>query len=250
MRHNPVMLPRFLVSDLDPSLGSATLTGGEAHHLTRVLRLGPGDMVAIFDGRGQEFKAQVDRVSGSTVIVRLVEPVESAVERLVPLTLAQAVLKGSSMDDIVRDATMMGVSAIVPLITAQTVARRAASPHGAERWTRVAVASAKQCRRATVPEIADPMTFDVWLSRPRDGTGLLLVEPSAGRAEPLPVRALSALAPPASATLAVGPEGGWTRAEVDAAIAAGYTAVTLGPMTLRAESVPLAALAALSVIWD
>ena len=78
-----------------------------------------------------------------------------------------------------------------------------------------------------MPEIADPMTFDVWLSRPRDGTGLLLVEPSAGRAEPLPVRALSALAPPASATLAVGPEGGWTRAEVDAAIAAGYTVVLL-----------------------
>ena len=244
------MLPRFLVVDLDPSLGSATVTDGEAHHLTRVLRLGPGDAVAIFDGRGLEFRAQVDRVAGGTVIVRLVEPMPSAVERRVPVTLAQAVLKGSSMDDVVRDATMMGVRAIVPLITTHTIARRAASPHGAERWKRVAVASAKQCRRAMVPEIADPVTFDVWLARPRDGAGLLLVEPSAGRAEPLPIRALGALAPPASATLAVGPEGGWTGSEIDAALAAGHTPVTLGPLTLRAEAVPLASLAALGVIWD
>jgi 16S rRNA (uracil1498-N3)-methyltransferase len=244
------MLPRFLVPDLDPSLAEATVKGGEAHHLTRVLRLGPGDAVAIFDGRGREFRAQVDRVAGSTVVVRLVEPMPSAHERRVSLTLAQSILKGSSMDDVVRDATMMGVTAVVPLITAHTVARRAASPHGAERWKRVAVASAKQCRRATVPEIADPVTFELWLSRPPEGTGLLLIEPSAHRAEARPIRALGALAPPASATLAVGPEGGWTGSEIEAALAAGHTAVTLGQLTLRAEAVPLAALAALTVIWD
>lgn len=244
------MLPRFLALDLDPARGIATLTGGEAHHLTRVLRLGAGDEVAVFDGRGREFRAQVDRVTGSTVVVRLAEAMAPPLERQVPITLAQAVLKGSSMDDVVRDATMMGVAAIVPLITAHTVARRAAAPHGAERWRRVSIASAKQCRRARVPEISEPVPFESWLQRQSNGAALLLVEPSLRGVDPLRVRALAAHTQPSAVTLVVGPEGGWTEEEAGAALDAGHTPVTLGPLTLRAEAVPLAALAALTVVWD
>lgn len=244
------MLPRFLVADLDPSRGLATVTGGEAHHLTRVLRLGAGDHVAVFDGRGREFRAHVDHVAGTTVIVRLTEAIDPPAERQVPVTLAQAVLKGPSMDDVVRDATMMGVAAIVPLVTAHTVARRAAEPHGADRWRRVAIASAKQCRRARVPDVSEPLTFDSWRQQRREGSTLLLVEPSLCGVEPQPVRTLSAGGPPSAATLVVGPEGGWALEEVQAALEAGFIAVTLGPLTLRAEAVALAALAALTVVWD
>jgi 16S rRNA (uracil1498-N3)-methyltransferase len=244
------MLPRFLVLDLDPAQGIVAITGGEAHHLTRVLRLGAGDEVAIFDGRGREFRARVDRITGQQVMVRLGEPVTPPPERHVPVTLAQAVLKGSSMDDVVRDATMMGVTRIVPLITDHTIAKKAASPHGAERWRRVAVASAKQSRRARVPEVTDPLTFEAWLTQPVGGTALLLVEPSVHDVVAVPVRVLSSSETPLSATLVVGPEGGWASSEVTAAIKAGHRAVTLGPLTLRAEAVALAALAALTVVWD
>jgi len=247
---NEDVLPRFLVSDLDPQRGSARLTGGEARHLTRVLRLGPGDDVAVFDGRGTEFRGIVDRVTAGVVIVRLVEPVRPVADRQVPITLAQAVLKGSSMDDVVRDATMMGVIRIVPLVTAHTVAHRAASPLARERWLRVAVASAKQCRRARVPEVAAALPFDAWLASTGDGLSLLLVEPSHEGAAPIPVRALLTRDRPSSINLVVGPEGGLTGAEVEAAIAAGHVPVTLGSLTLRAEAVPLAACAALSVVWD
>ena len=246
----PMMLPRFYVPDLDPTRGTATMTGTEAHHLTRVLRLGAGDEVAIFDGRGREFRAHIDRILGGSVHLRLAEETVPAPERRTSLTLAQAVLKGTSMDDVIRDATMMGVAAIVPLITAYTVARKAATPHGADRWRRVAVASAKQCRRARVPDVTAPLSFDAWCRQPRTGPALLFVEPSAHGIEPKPLRALSTTGPPSAAALVVGPEGGWAGEEVQSAVAEGHVAVTLGPLTLRAESVALAALAALTVVWD
>lgn len=244
------MLPRFLVPDLDPARGTAVVTGGEAHHLIRVLRLGAGAAVAVFDGRGHELQATVERIAGNTVMLELGEPVVPAPERRVAVTLAQAVLKGASMDDVVRDATMMGVSAIVPLVTAHTVARRAASAHGAERWRRVAIASAKQCRRARVPDVSEPLAFDAWRLQARSGPALLLVEPSIRDVNPQPMRAMGTGAQPESATLVVGPEGGWSADEVRDAVASGLIAVTLGPLTLRAEAVALAALAALTVVWE
>lgn len=243
------MLPRFLVPQLDPSSGMAVLDPSEAHHLTRVLRLGVGDEVSVFDGRGREFRARVDRL-GALVVARLLEPIAPPAERQVPITLAQAVLKGASMDDVVRDATMMGAARIVPLVTERTVARRAVSAHGADRWRRVAIASAKQCRRARVPEVTEPAAFDAWRREPRGGVTLLLVEPSLAGVMPVSLRALSTRGQPEAATLVVGPEGGWAPDELDAAVAAGWVAVTLGPLTLRAEAVALASLAALTVVWD
>ena len=88
------MRPRFLIDDLDPSQGIATLGGGEAHHLSRVLRLGPGDEVAVFDGRGREFLARVVAATRRDVRVQLLSRVEPAAEPAVHLTLVQAILKG------------------------------------------------------------------------------------------------------------------------------------------------------------
>ena len=243
------MLPRFLAPDLDPARGTATLTEGEAHHLMRVLRLGVGDRVALFDGRGTEFEARVDRISGNTVLLRLDARIVSAAERKVALTLAQAVLKGSGMDDVVRDATMMGVAGIVPLVTEHTIAKRAASAHGAERWRRVAIASVKQCRRSRVPDVREPISFDEFLTQSRQGPAFLLVEPSIEGVQPEPIRSLLARQPE-SATLVVGPEGGWAAEEVSSAVAAGFVPVTLGSLTLRADAAAFAALAALSVVWE
>ena len=215
----------------------------------RVLRLGVGDRVAAFDGRGTEFEARVDRIAGNTVLLRLDARIVSAAERKVALTLAQAVLKGSGMDDVVREAPMIGVAAIVPLVTEHTIAKRAASAHGAERWRRVAIASVKQCRRSRVPDVAEPIGLDVFLAQSRQGPAFLLVEPSIDRVQPKPIRSLLGQQPE-SATLAVGPEGGWSAEEVSTAVAAGFVPITLGSLTLRADAAAFAALAALFVVWD
>ena len=180
------MLPRFLADSIDVAAGVARLSDDEARHLAQVLRLAAGDEVAVFDGAGREFRARIERVGRDGAELRLLEQIGSAPEPAVRLTLAQAVIKGEKMDDVVRDATMMGVTAIEPLLTEHTAAHIKAG-RAPERWRRIAVASAKQCRRAVVPAIGAGTAFADWLARDRAEIRVLLVEPSAesiGRALP------------------------------------------------------------------
>jgi 16S rRNA (uracil1498-N3)-methyltransferase len=246
------MLPRFL-GVIDVASATAHLADDEARHLSQVLRLRAGDEVTVFDGAGREFRARVERLSRDGADLALLGESPATAEPAVRLTLAQAVLKGDKMDDVVRDATMMGVTAIEPLITAHTVAHM--KPGGApERWRRIAVASAKQCRRAVLPSIGAGTMFDDWLARDGAEAKLILVEPAfgaeaaaasrvTGEHADLPQRA------PGSASLLVGPEGGWTTDEIARARRAGYRTLTLGRRTLRADAVPVVALSVLQYVW-
>ena len=216
----------------------------EAEHLTRVLRLSIGDRVRVFDGRGAEYEAVVDTQDREGVRLIVGAPCSPAPEPRVVITLAQAVLKGDKMDAVVRDAVMIGVAAIQPLVTARTEISLAALTRGRrrERWERIAVSSAKQCGRAVVPRILDPQLF-AGISVPRPV--FALAEPGVGSGVPL--RDLDSDIPD-QATLLVGPEGGWTADEVRVAAALG-TLVTLGGRTLRADSMALVALAAVFARW-
>ncbi|HVH58166.1 MAG TPA: RsmE family RNA methyltransferase, partial [Vicinamibacterales bacterium] len=226
------MLPRFYAPDLDADIGRVALPIDEARHLTRVLRLGAGDEVSVFDGRGAEFRAVVEVAVRDTVAVQLLEPVPVPLPLPIEIFVVQAVLKGSSMDDAVRDATMMGAAAIHPVLTAHTdvktmVATRAAA---LDRWRRIALAAVKQSRRATLPTIEPARAFADWLSSPAGELRLLFAEPSVA-CPTRAVRSLLAKPVPASAAILLGPEGGWSSGEVDAAVAGGCIGVTLGPLT-------------------
>jgi 16S rRNA (uracil1498-N3)-methyltransferase len=238
------MLARFYVPDLDPLAREAALPADEARHLTRVLRLGEGDEIAIFDGRGHEFRARVAAAARDRVQVALLERITPVPEARVPLTLVQAVLKGEKMDAVVRDATMMGVAAIDPIVTARTIGPWHALESGraSERWTRIAVSSAKQCRRATVPVIRPARSLSEWLGLDGSGLRVILVEPSAASGMEQSLHVLDARAP-AAISLLVGPEGGWTPDERQQAEAAGCVPVTLGALTLRADAIAVAAIA-------
>ncbi|HTM04993.1 MAG TPA: 16S rRNA (uracil(1498)-N(3))-methyltransferase [Vicinamibacterales bacterium] len=228
------------------------LPDDEAQHLTRVLRLRAGDPVRVFDGRGREFAATVTRTSKAGTSVRIGESHAAAPEPRVAITIAHAVLKGDKMDDVVRDAVMIGAAAIQPIVTHRTEIALDALRRGRrrERWERVAVSSAKQCGRAVVPSIAEPVAFDALLDALRalevPEPAFMLVEPGAtGEAQ---VLSEIEAAPPREATLLIGPEGGWTSDEVDRA-AAVCRLITLGGRTLRADAMGIAAIAALFAIW-
>lgn len=244
------MLPRFYAPSLDPAAAEVTLPPDEAAHLTRVLRLGEGDEVAVFDGRGVEVRARVARARRDAVTLAIVARVVPAAEPTVPLALAQAVLKADAMDDVVRDATMMGVARIDPIVSGHVVVRERviASGRPLDRWRRIAVSSAKQCRRATVPAIAAPRPMADWLREARDAWRLILVEPSAATGREAGMRALLERPRPASIAVVVGPEGGWSAPERELAIAAGCVPVSLGALTLRADAMPIAALVALRFV--
>jgi 16S rRNA (uracil1498-N3)-methyltransferase len=241
---------RFFAPALDPGDDAVDLPRDEAEHLTRVLRLGVGDTIAVFDGRGHEFLARVVTAQRKSVRVQITQRVEAAPEPQVAITLAQAVLKADRMDDIVRDAVMLGVSAVQPIVTKRAEFTVAGLIRGArvDRWKRVALASAKQARRAVLPEIRTPLTLDSLLAEPATSLNVMLVEPGAV-AGAQSVGSLKGERAPSDALLLIGPEGGWDAAELAAAGERGFRLITLGHRTLRADAVPVAAISVLQFIW-
>jgi 16S rRNA (uracil1498-N3)-methyltransferase len=241
---------RFYAPDAHAPGDVVVLPEFEAQHVTRVLRLKAGDAVRVFNGRGGEFEAAIEAVIRHGVHVRMGDRRDAAPEPRVSVTLAQAVLKGDKMDDVVRDAVMMGVTAIQPIVTTRTEVTLAALARGRrlERWARIAIASAKQCGRAVVPPILQPCAVAgvPLAAMTLPAPALMLVEPGVS-AHATFLRDLD-LPVPTEATLIVGPEGGWTPQEVELASAA-WRLVTLGGRTLRADAMPIVALSALFARW-
>jgi 16S rRNA (uracil1498-N3)-methyltransferase len=242
-------VPRFYAPGLNPSDETIALDEDEATHLVRVLRIQPGAEVAVFNGRGVERCARVELADKRGVVLRVTGAIDPAPELPFPLTLAQAVLKGDGMDEAVRDAVMLGVTRIVPLLThhAEVSAAQIARTYRVDRWSRVAVSSAKQCGRAVVPGVEEPATLDALLAA-GGSPAYLLVEPRAA-AEVTHVSDLPAGAPPSGATVLVGPEGGWSPRELQSARDAGATLVTLGALTLRADAAAATAIPVLRYVW-
>jgi 16S rRNA (uracil1498-N3)-methyltransferase len=241
---------RFFAPALDAGDDMVVLPRDEAEHLTRVLRLGAGDEIAVFDGRGQEWLARVVTAERRDVRVQVLSRLVPAAEAAVGLTLVQAVLKGEKMDDVIRDAVMLGVAAVQPVVSARTEVTVAALLRGGrlDRWRRVALASVKQSRRAVVPEIRGPLTFETWLDEPAAAERLMLVEPgTSAHAASLSVEAGQRV--PVDAAVAIGPEGGWAEHEWSVAYERGLRLVTLGHRTLRADAVPVAAISVLQFLW-
>jgi len=245
------MHARFYAPGLANASSTVDLPREEAEHLSRVLRLRPGDPVQVFDGRGREFGGRVGQVARAAATVILEGEVTPASEPSVRLTLVQAVPKGDGMDRIVRDATMLGVAAILPLVSARAEVslRRLEAAKRVERWQRIAVASVKQCGRAVVPAVLQPETFDGCFGRAEAARRYLLTEPGPLSADAVGVSSLAGQPAPASAAIVVGPEGGWTADELEAARRVGCMPLTLGPRTLRADAAAAVALTALLCVW-
>jgi 16S rRNA (uracil1498-N3)-methyltransferase len=246
-----VAAPWFYAPDLEPSQLETVLPADESHHLTRVMRVARGDEVIVFDGRGRRARGRVARSDRNAVVVAILETFDVAEEPSTPITLVQAVLKGNRMDDVVRDATMAGVARIVPMLTKRTLlgADALARAHAGARWQRVAVASAKQCRRALLPGLDPVVSMADWLRTPFHGLRLMLVEPEGGGPAAASMRSLLGRPKPPAVACLIGPEGGWTAAECEAAVKAGYVTLSLGPLTLRADAVALVASSLLGLVF-
>ena len=242
------MRPRFHVPELTAAAERVELPEDEAEHLVRVLRLGVGDQVDVFDGRGALWRAEIVQAGKKSAAVRLLERGTPARELGVRVTLIASVLKGDKMDDVVRDAVMLGVTAIRPVISERTEISLPTLARGTRlaRWQRIAVSSAKQCGRAVVPAILAPMPLDWYWAEQAEGVRLMCLEPAAALGEVTPA---GAVPKPPAADVIIGPEGGWAVAEVAAAHDSGAILMSLGGITLRADAVPIVALTALLTTW-
>lgn len=219
--------------------GTASIRGEELKHLARVLRLGPGDAVAVFDGAGRGFHGTIEAVERDRAVVALAGPEDPSVEPACRVTLLPGLLHGERMDWVVEKATEIGVARVVPVVSERSVVRpREGGWARIERWRRLAASAAKQSGRLIVPEIAAPASFEeVVEGLAAAGAARFVFDPSGAPAG----GALAALGAGEAAVL-VGPEGGWTAEELGRAAAAGWTAAGLGARTLRADTASIVAL--------
>jgi 16S rRNA (uracil1498-N3)-methyltransferase len=238
---------RVAVPDLAP--GERRLEGPTAHYLSHVLRLRAGDPFTAFDpAAAREADGTVISVERGAVDVRLGSVREGAVRAQRSVTWVQGLAKGDKCDAVVRDATELGASRLVLSATRRSVLRlepaRALSRR--LRWSKIAEQAARQCGRSDAPEVlACPSWEDAIVSCADVKARFCLWN---GATEPLALHLLDALARGDSLAFACGAEGGLADSEIRFAVAAGWTAASLGPFILRTETVAAAVLGAV-LIW-
>jgi 16S rRNA (uracil1498-N3)-methyltransferase len=223
--------------------------GSAANHITRVLRLRSGDRLTVFDGSGGEFGARIEEFRKDSVVVTVEEHRQIDRESPLPLTLAQGISRGERMDWIIQKATELGTSRIVPLFTKRSMVRldERQAERKLQHWRAIAIAACEQCGRNKIPELAAPVDFFDVLPADDSGATRLLLSPTGdlriedlqGMGEDVRQGASKGI------TVLIGPEGGLEDVEHEAARAAGFKAVRLGPRVLRTET---AAIAALTII--
>jgi 16S rRNA (uracil1498-N3)-methyltransferase len=227
--------------------GENILTGGDALHLARVLRAREGMNVTAFDGAGLEAAGVVAAVAPERVVLQLAAPEPSQVEAALSVTVAVALLKGDKLKDVVRQGTELGAVSFIPLRLARCDSREL-SVNRLERLRRVAREAAKQSGRSVVPDVTGMQTLQQLLAE-RDGSAAAGSAPALLFADPRASQTLGDVLADVPVTrellIVTGPEGGLTPAECELLEAHGARGVRLGNRILRAETAPVALLAAL-----
>lgn len=220
------------------------LPPGSARHATRVLRLGEGDMVQVFNGEGGVHIARIEHVRKDVVEVSVTAFENNDCESPVQVLLAQGISSGERMDYTLQKAVELGVSAIQPIAAKRSVVKLAGerADRRVAHWQGVVNSACEQSGRNRVPLVAQPLSIADWLAQRPTGRLLFLSPHASAKLADLP-------AAQGLQILVAGPEGGFEAEEIAALESADAIAVRLGPRVLRTETAPLAALAAMQVVW-
>ncbi|MEN3274701.1 MAG: rRNA (uracil1498-N3)-methyltransferase [Massilia sp.] len=238
-------MPRFYCPQPLATGAIVDLPEALAHHL-HVVRMQPGEALTLFDGRGGQYRASLAEIGKKRARAQVEEHQAVEVELPYALTLAQGLPEGSKMDWIIEKAVELGVAAVQPLAAQRSVVRL--SGERAEKrqahWQGVIVSASEQCGRNCLAQLAQLTDFNRFIAlpyaRPR-----ILFSPRATQSLADWARASG----PQPLTMMVGPEGGFSEQEEQAAVDAGALALSLGPRVLRTETAALAAMAALGALW-
>ncbi|MGB3514292.1 MAG: 16S rRNA (uracil(1498)-N(3))-methyltransferase [Microcoleaceae cyanobacterium] len=250
-------LQRLAIAPSQINQYNVNLTPDQQHYLGRVLRLSPGDKFILMDGNGHwwlsTLKLDTSKKTELTAIIE--EEIYIKNELPIELTLISALPKGNSFDEIIRHSTELGVAHILPVISSRTLLKP--SPQKLQRWQKIAREAAEQSERQIVPIIREAIKYSTALSLFQN-QNLSNYHISnyhkyicvARNNYPHLLQSLLANQQPESIVIAIGPEGGWTNTEIEAAIATGFQAVSMGKRILRAVTAPLAALSLIAATLE
>jgi len=237
-------MARFFVSEVLAAQKTTAIKGPDLRHISRVLRLGPGDKIEIADAVGREYDAEIREITGKEVICDIIAERAAATEAPLEVVLYQGLPKGDKLDLVIQKSTELGVSRIVPVICERTIVRldqrKAAARHA--RWQRVAEEAAKQSRRMVVPVVAEPLAFiDAVAEITPDVLGIMPweEEKSVGIKDILRGNKINGK----KTAVFIGPEGGFTPEEARLSRTAGVLPVSLGPRIMRTETAGIVAAA-------
>lgn len=238
------MSRRFLVPTSGWNGDVLTFPPEEAHHLRHVLRLRRGDQVQVFDGAGREVTATVIEISSEGVKAHIETQLESKPAPGIRVIVGQGLPRGGKLEEILERSTELGLSHLIPVITHRSVSRPDEERGETKvlRWRKVAIAAAKQCGRADVPQVDAPTRLANFLQTFQQDPGALgLVAWEDDKVHTL--RGVLPAQSPAAVWILIGPEGGLTPEEVHLCQSAGFISVGLGPRILRTETAGPALLA-------
>lgn len=232
-------MPRVYVPAAFIAGSDIALPDGPARHITRVLRMGEGAPLVLFDGQGLEAGVRLADVSRKQTLARVEAVWSGSGESPLSVHLGQAISKGDRMDYAIQKAVELGVAEITPLYTERGDVRLKGDREDKKlaHWQAVAASACEQSGRAVVPQVHSPIPLSAWLDARQESLRLML-HLATGNAFDRQDR-------PTSVALLIGPEGGLSEADLDAAQTADFTPLTLGPRVLRTETAPVVALSLL-----
>lgn len=242
---------RFFITGNPGDSNHVFLEGPEHHHLSKVARIRAGEKVWLFDEKGSQYLAQVKEVGKEKTCLHILKAIGEKKTR-VRITLAQALIKTKKMDLVLQKSTELGAHVFIPIISARTVVKiQDRMEKKLDRWQRIALEAAKQCGNVVVPEVQPPVGLKKFL-RLRNGTKKMFFSERYGKLfrDILISSSGSKNELPASVSLLIGPEGGWTDKEERDILDNGFEAISLGPFTLRSETAAMVSLALVSHFWN
>jgi 16S rRNA (uracil1498-N3)-methyltransferase len=231
-------MSRFFVSTESINENSIEIQGSDANHISNVLRIKQGEEITVCDSHGNDYRCVVSEIKKDLVICRILQITKSQSESNFKITLFQGIPKLDKMELIIQKCVELGIFKIVPVITEHTVVKiNEKTAKKVERWRKISEAASKQCSRGIIPEISEPMPFKVALDEGKKSDGILIpYENETDRDIKTFLREYNGN----SLAVFIGPEGGFSRNEIDMALKKGGTSVTLGKRILRTETAAIA----------
>nr|WP_024965790.1 16S rRNA (uracil(1498)-N(3))-methyltransferase [Pantoea sp. IMH] len=219
-----------------------SLCDDAANHVGRVLRMGPGEALELFDGSNLTFPATIVQADKKSVRVSVGESREESRESPLHLHLGQVMSRGEKMEFTIQKAVELGVNTITPLFSERCGVKLDAErlAKKVQQWQKIVIAACEQCGRNTVPEVRTPMMLEAWCAEPEEGMKLNLHPRASQSINTLPL-------PVSRVRLLIGPEGGLSAGEIAMTAQYGFTDILLGPRVLRTETTALTAMTALQV---